>query len=110
MFFTLTVISEEVVDGQPQKHCKVQMFSDQEKTKPIGESLFIASGAAYDNPEAELTATLSKPAPTPHVRNYQDDRRDAYPSFADQFDLLYHGGIDAWKATIDLVKNKYPKV
>ena len=40
---------------------------------------------------------------------YQRDRAKAYPSFADQFDTLYHGGYDAWKATIDEVKDKYPK-
>lgn len=40
---------------------------------------------------------------------YQRDRAKAYPSFADQFDTLYHGGYDAWKATIDEVKNKFPK-
>lgn len=40
---------------------------------------------------------------------YQRLRAREYPSFADQFDLLYHGGYDAWKAAIDDVKNKYPK-
>ena len=40
---------------------------------------------------------------------YQGDRAKAYPSFADQFDTLYHGGYDAWKASIDEVKNKFPK-
>jgi len=40
---------------------------------------------------------------------YQRLRAKEYPSFADQFDLLYHGGYDAWKAAIDEVKNKYPK-
>ena len=40
---------------------------------------------------------------------YQRDRAKAYPSFADQFDTLYHGGYDAWKASIDEVKNKFPK-
>ena len=40
---------------------------------------------------------------------YQRNRASEYPSFADQFDLLYHGGLDAWKAEIDKVKNKYPK-
>jgi hypothetical protein len=44
------------------------------------------------------------------ARPYTEKRADEYPSFADQFDLLYHGGIDAWKAAIDVVKNKYPKV
>ena len=40
---------------------------------------------------------------------YQRDRAKAYPSFADQFDTLYHGGYDAWKATIDEVKDRFPK-
>ena len=33
----------------------------------------------------------------------------AYPSFAEQFDTLYHGGYDAWKATIKQVKDEIPK-
>jgi hypothetical protein len=40
---------------------------------------------------------------------YKARRAAAYPSFADQFDLLYHGGINAWKAKIDAVKQEYPK-
>ena len=40
---------------------------------------------------------------------YKAQRAAAYPSFADQFDLLYHGGMDAWKAAIDAVKQEYPK-
>jgi hypothetical protein len=40
---------------------------------------------------------------------YKDKRAAEYPSTADQFDLLYHGGFDAWKAAIDAVKTKYPK-
>lgn len=40
---------------------------------------------------------------------YTEKRAAEYPSFADQFDLLYHGGYDAWKAAIQAVKDKYPK-
>ena len=40
---------------------------------------------------------------------YKYQRAREYPSFADQFDLLYHGGYDAWKAVINAVKAKYPK-
>ena len=40
---------------------------------------------------------------------YKYQRARAYPSIADQFDLLYHGGMDAWKAAIDVVKQEYPK-
>jgi hypothetical protein len=40
---------------------------------------------------------------------YKQLRASEYPSFADQFDLLYHGGYDAWRSAIQAVKNKYPK-
>ena len=38
-----------------------------------------------------------------------DNRRNDYPSIADQLDDIYHNGIDAWKATIKTTKDKYPK-
>ena len=40
---------------------------------------------------------------------YKQQRRAEYPSIADQLDTLYHGGYDAWRATIQAVKDKYPK-
>jgi hypothetical protein len=40
---------------------------------------------------------------------YKEQRAAAYPSIADQLDLLYHGGIDAWKAAITAVKEEFPK-
>ena len=40
---------------------------------------------------------------------YKAQRAAEYPSFADQFDTLYHGGYDAWKAQIQAIKDKYPK-
>lgn len=41
--------------------------------------------------------------------SYKEKRVMEYPSFADQFDLLYHGGYDVWKKSIQAVKDKYPK-
>ena len=38
-----------------------------------------------------------------------DNRRNDYPSIADQLDDIYHNGIDGWKATIKTTKDKYPK-
>ena len=40
---------------------------------------------------------------------YKDDRQMAYPSYADQLDTIYHQGLDAWKAEIKVIKDKYPK-
>jgi len=41
--------------------------------------------------------------------SYKSKRRAEYPKFEDQFDQIYNEGIDAWKATIKTIKDKYPK-
>ena len=41
--------------------------------------------------------------------DYKWKRRQEYPSYAEQFDLIYHSGIDAWKTKIKETKDKYPK-
>ena len=43
------------------------------------------------------------------IDNYQEPRRKEYPSIADQLDDIYHNGIDGWKATIKVTKDKFPK-
>ena len=40
---------------------------------------------------------------------YKAQRQQAYPSIADQLDLIYHQGLDAWKSAIQAVKDTYPK-
>jgi len=40
---------------------------------------------------------------------YMDKRASEYPSIVDQLDDIYHNGIDGWKATIKVTKDKYPK-
>ena len=40
---------------------------------------------------------------------YIPKRQAEYPAIADQLDDIYHNGVDAWKATIKAVKDKYPK-
>ena len=40
---------------------------------------------------------------------YQRKRKKEYPTWEDQLDKIYHSGIDAWKADIKVIKDKYPK-
>ena len=40
---------------------------------------------------------------------YKNKRAVEYPTVVDQLDLIYHSGIDAWKAKIKETKDKYPK-
>lgn len=49
-------------------------------------------------------------APQTIAPTYKELRAAEYPSFADQFDILFHSGVDAWKLAIQKVKDKYPKV
>jgi hypothetical protein len=56
--------------------------------------------------EAEHDEMLKAKQPAP---TYSDKRKAEYPSIADQLDDIYHNGIDAWKATIKVTKDKYPK-
>ena len=43
------------------------------------------------------------------AKQYQRDRASAYPSWQDQMDLLYHGGVDALKVELKKTKDKFPK-
>ena len=67
-----------------------------------GDEAFDAAGnpVAYD--EAAVQAYIAANA-------YKGQRAAAYPSITDQLDLLYHGGMDAWKAAITAVKQEFPK-
>jgi hypothetical protein len=40
---------------------------------------------------------------------YQRQRAAEYPPVVDQLDAIFHGGLEAWQAQIQAVKNKYPK-
>ena len=55
-----------------------------------------------DNLEDEANATEA-------LGLVYQNRKAEYPSIEDQLDKIYHNGIDAWKATIKITKDKYPK-
>ena len=67
-----------------------------------GETAYDANGneVAYDKAAVQAYVDANK---------YKELRAAEYPSFADQFDTIFHEGIDAWKAQIQAVKDKYPK-
>jgi len=43
------------------------------------------------------------------VTTYTEARAAEYPPIVDQLDKIYHSGVDAWKADIKVIKDKYPK-
>jgi hypothetical protein len=66
----------------------------------------------YEQPpitEQEIQAEVARLQAEYERNEYQRQRAQEYPPITDQLDTLYHGGYDAWKASIDAVKLKYPK-
>jgi len=69
----------------------------------------IRGDVAYDAAGNEVVYDHAAVQAYVDAHAYIAQRAAAYPSFADQFDLLYHGGYEAWKEKIQAVKEKYPK-
>ena len=59
--------------------------------------------------ESEIDAEVKRLQAEYDNKEYQRKRAAEYPSVADQLDLIYHSGIDAWKAKIKETKDKHPK-
>ena len=59
--------------------------------------------------DAEITAEQERLQAEYDAKQYARNRAAEYPSIPDQLDDIYHNGIDAWKATIKVTKDKYPK-
>jgi hypothetical protein len=68
-----------------------------------GDDAFDADGNPVTYDETAVQSYLNANA-------YKGLRQAEYPSIADQLDTLYHSGLDAWKAQIKTVKDKFPKV
>ena len=84
------ILNLELNISIPKDHNNVdyQQFVDDIYTNGIG----IVEGADYIG-----------------VTTYTDARKVEYPPIEDQLDKIYHSGIDAWKADIKAIKDKYPK-
>ena len=59
--------------------------------------------------EEQIQAKLAELQAEYEANQYQRDRASQYPSIQDQLDMLYHQGIDGWKAEIKKVKDAHPK-
>ena len=64
---------------------------------------------AWDENNSLVTIDWSQVNTWTDPDEYKYKRQAEYPSIVDQLDDIYHNGIDAWKATIKVTKDKYPK-
>jgi len=87
-----------------------QWFGWSDSKDKVYANLIVHDGGAKPS-EADCTKGLKAMQDAWDLENdsYKSKRRAEYPSMADQLDDIYHNGIDAWKATIKTVKDKYPK-
>ena len=108
MFYTMTKTKEIVFEGQLQAHYSIEMFEDSEKTKSAGNQALVVSGDALNDPDKAFLDGVNARSEN-WVKTYTQKRAQAYPSIEDQLDLMYHGGYDAWKASIEAVKTQFPK-
>jgi len=69
----------------------------------------IRGDVAYDKDENIVEYNEATVQAYIDANAYKGLRQAEYPSIADQLDTLYHSGLDAWKAQIKTVKDKYPK-
>ena len=69
-------------------------WRDTEQTKPTESEV--------DTKVAELQAAYD-------ALDYARNRKVEYPKIVDQLDDIFHNGIDGWKATLQVTKDKYPK-
>ena len=59
--------------------------------------------------EEQLEAVDSDANNWEAIQIVRKQRKRAYPDMRDQLDQIFHEGIDAWKETIQAVKDAHPK-
>lgn len=59
--------------------------------------------------KADILAKVTELETAYNNLDYARKRAAEYPSIPEQLDKIYNDGIDAWKADIKAIKDKYPK-
>ena len=87
-----------------------QWFGWSNSKNKIYANLIVHDGGSKPS-ESDCTNGLTALQDSWDLQNdsYKSNRQKEYPSIVDQLDDIYHNGIDAWKATIKVTKDKYPK-
>ena len=74
-----------------------------------GTGAFKADGSQISLEQSKIDAARTTLDTEAAAIAYKGQRKAEYPTIEDQLDDIYHNGIDAWKATIKVTKDKYPK-
>jgi len=87
-----------------------QWFGWSDSKNKIYTNIIVHDGGSKPT-ESDCTTGLAALQTAWDLENdsYKSQRRAEFPSIVDQLDDIYNNGIDAWKATIKVTKDKYPK-
>ena len=95
---------------QPTKFDAIQALCPNAEFTLRGDTLeWLKANGDTEPSDSAITAKLAELKTDYANKEYQRKRADEYPSVVDQLDLIYHSGVDAWKAKIKETKDKYPK-
>ena len=97
-------ISDACISLRPDAGVSVE---GNDVTKIIWDDETIAAGTIPTNDE--ITAEQARLQAIEDAQAYARSRAAEYPTWQDQLDDIFHNGIDGWKATIQVTKDKYPK-
>ena len=100
--------AEHIEDYLAQLHIG-QWFGWSDAKNKVYANLIIHDDSKDKPTEQECTDGLAQMQSDFDGLDYSRNRANEYPAIEDQLDDIYHNGIDAWKATIKVTKDKYPK-
>lgn len=88
-----------------------QWFGWTDPSNKVYANLIVHDDSITKPTETEVNAKLAELQAQWDADNapYKLNRAAEYPPLAEQLDKIYHEGIDAWKADIKAIKDKYPK-
>ena len=96
--------------GEPTSQQEFEVMFEIVAGKTVdNDAIYSTNPSDFGVTWSEIQAEVARLQAEYEVSEYQRQRATAYPSIADQLDTLYHGGYDAWKATITAVKEEFPK-
>jgi hypothetical protein len=78
------------------------------KNKAEYDAMAIFTGGnkpSWEEVEAEIPVIAKKIEDEAYIYK----RAEEYPELVDQLDMIFHGGVEEWKAQIQAIKDKYPK-
>ena len=74
-----------------------------------GDNLDWLDAVQTEPTQSEIDAEVIRLQAEYDSQAYARNRKAEYPAIVDQLDDIFHNGIDGWKATIQVTKDKYPK-